>query len=319
MKTPIALILDDPAPRVFVYYEHSKTRMTADGRPLLNEVPNSFLNSFCDVTQRFGLRGKFSVVPNPGGRGRLDEGVRGFAQEEITEWLDTVKTRLAGAFDFCPELLTHAGWIDLATGKMMDEQENTWSFRQSAETLTEYIALALQILKNVGIDATGVTSPWDFGVKNEDAYARAVSRAMKRVWDRDESWYFCRSVYECGGAQKQAPWLSVEEDGRRVAAIPGTIGDNFWQMMNTTDVSEEYVGRIADFYLTADGSRGAIRNVLESGGMPIMTTHWQSMFSNGAGTGLRALRLVAERVEKRLGDRVEWTSFGDLMRRTLRE
>ena len=46
-KVPISLIIDDPAPRVFVYYEHADSRFTADGRPLVDNVPNSFLQDFC--------------------------------------------------------------------------------------------------------------------------------------------------------------------------------------------------------------------------------------------------------------------------------
>ena len=74
MKLPLSLIIDDPAPRVFVYYEHAVTRTTADGRPLLSEVPNAFLDDFCGAAERFGLRGKFSVVPMPGGRGDIVNG-----------------------------------------------------------------------------------------------------------------------------------------------------------------------------------------------------------------------------------------------------
>ena len=50
-KLPISLIIDDPAPRVFVYYEHASSRILPDGRPLVNEVPNQFLLDFCDVIE----------------------------------------------------------------------------------------------------------------------------------------------------------------------------------------------------------------------------------------------------------------------------
>ncbi len=313
-KTPISLIVDDPAPRVFVYYEHAGAdKRTLDGRPLRDNVPNAFLDRFCDLVERRGIRGKYSVVPIPGGRGRVDGEIPGFPREEIAAWLETVNARLKPFFDFCPEMLTHAGYLDLATGKMMDEQENLWSFRQDAETLTEYRSLALEILKNAGIDATGFTSPWDFGEKNEDAYARAVGRAMERVWGRKESWYFCRSL----GGRGARPWIAAEEDGRRVAAIPGTIGDMIWQAMDTTDTSEEYVDWIADLYITENGKYGEIPKRLAVDSWPILTVHWQSLFSNGAETGLRVLDRIAGRVERALGDRVEWRSFGDLMRWTM--
>ena len=35
MKTPISLIIDDPAPIISVYHEHARSRTTADGRPII--------------------------------------------------------------------------------------------------------------------------------------------------------------------------------------------------------------------------------------------------------------------------------------------
>lgn len=313
-RTPISLIIDDPAPRVFVYYEHSTTRKTADGRPLVNEVPNDFLAAFCDVAERWGISGKYSVVPCPGGRGDIVNGITGFAKEEIDWWLKTAAKRLSPYFAFCPEILTHAGAIDLATGKMMDIRENDWSDSQDRTTMTPYIARALTLLKQAGIDATGVTSPWDFGVHVEDEYAHAISDAMFEVWGRTDVWYFCRSLYDIPGAK---PWIPINENGRRVVAMPGTIPDMMWKAMDTTDTSEEYVLKVADEYITADGSDGKIVKMLASGGIPILTTHWQSLFSNGARTGLRILNEIGRRVNENLSDKVVWTHFDLLMKQVL--
>ena len=104
-KLPISLIIDDPAPRVFVYYEHAKSRILPDGRPLVNEVPNQFLLDFCDVIEKWGMKGKFSVVPMPGGRGDIVKGIPGFPQNEIQEWLEIARTRVAPRFSICPEML----------------------------------------------------------------------------------------------------------------------------------------------------------------------------------------------------------------------
>ena len=132
MKTPISLIIDDPAPRVFVYYEHAEKRVTADGRPLLKEVPNAFLLAFCDVAERFGLRGKFSVVPMPGGRGDIVNGIPGFPDGGIRQWLDIVRRRVAGRFSICPEMLTHAKAVDLSTGGFLEMNEKVWASTQDA-------------------------------------------------------------------------------------------------------------------------------------------------------------------------------------------
>ena len=313
-KIPISLIIDDPAPVISVYYTHNPLKHTLDGRPLPERVPNSFLRAFCDTVKKYGIRGKFSIVPCPGGKGDIVRGLPNVAQSEVDEWLNMAKEDLAPLFAFCPEILTHWGAIDLATGEMLDIQENDWSDSQDRTTMTPYIAKAFSILKEAGIDATGVTSPWDFGIHVEDEYAHAISQAMFEVYGRTDAWYFCRSLY---GEANAKPWIAVNENGRRVVAIPGTIHDCIWKSMDTPDTSEELVQAIADEYITLDGKSGEIPHLLAVGSIPIITTHWQSLFSAGAGTGLRVLAEIGARVEKNLSDQVEWTRFDDLMRMTL--
>ncbi len=70
---------------------------------------------------------------------------------------------------------------------------------------------------------------------------------------------------------------------------------------------------LADELITVDGRDGEIIHVLETGVYPIFITHWQSLFSNGLRTGLRALDEVGRRVQATLSDRVEWMSFEQLL------
>lgn len=315
MKTPISLIVDDSAPVVFVsYYCRSPHHTTKDGRILPSTVPVSFLSRFADVVERHGISGKFSVIPVPGAVGRIDRPIPGVPERDVAEWITIANGRLSKYFDFCPEINTHYMTWDIVNARPMDVREDVWCDSQNAETLTPYIAYALQILKNVGIDATGVTSPWAFGEHVENDYALAIGRAMEQVWGRKDVWYFLRSKYKTPHAR---PWISATEDGRRIVAIPGTIGDGIWKTMDSTDTSPEYISAIADQYITADGKDGEIIKALDIDAWPIMTTHWQSLFSAGNETGLHALNLVAQRVNKHLSDYVQWTNFSDLMKLTL--
>ena len=316
MKTPISLIIDDPAPRVFVFYEHSDTHRTEDGRPLVSEVPNSFLYDFCGVMERYGLRGKFSVVPMPGGRGDIVHGISGFPDAEIRRWLDTVRTRVAKQFSLCPEMLTHAGAVDLATGAILPVNEKQWAATQDASTLTPYIAKALTLFREAGLPVCGVTSPWDFGIEVEGEYVRAISDAFSQVLGVRDCWYFLRSRRQVPNA---LPWVARNEDGHRVVSVPATTSDHIWQTKDTTDTSREYVLRVADELLTEDGKEGEIAEVMAGGGWPILLTHWQSLFSNGLGTGLRVLAEVARRIEDRLSDRVTWMSAEEIMRLVLED
>ena len=316
MKIPISLIIDDPAPRVFVFYEHAPKRTTEDGRPLLDAVPNRFLYDFCEVMERRGLRGKFSVVPMPGGRGDIVHGIPGFPDSEIREWLDVVRDRVSKHFSICPEMLTHAQAVDLENGGFFDVNEKFWARDKDASVLTPYIAKALSLLKEAGLEATGVTSPWDFGIEVEEEYVKAISAAFEEVYGLRDCWYFLRSLH---GMKNALPWVALRENGRSVVSFPATASDHFWQTMNTTDTSPAYISKIADCLLTEDGTAGEIVRIMEDGGWPILIAHWQSLFSNGLGTGLKALDEVARRIDINLSDRVEWLSAEEIMHRVLED
>ena len=59
--------------------------------------------------------------------------------------------------------------------------------------------------------------------------------------------------------------------------------------------------------------------MLNTGGWPILIAHWQSLVSNGLGTGMRVLDEVGRRITKNLSDRVEWLSFEEIMHRVADE
>ncbi|MBE6589709.1 MAG: hypothetical protein E7643_05965 [Ruminococcaceae bacterium] len=121
-KVPISLIIDDPAPIISVYHEHARSRTTKDGRPLIPTFPNTALFEFCDVIERHGIKGKFSVVPMPGNKGDIVNGLEGVPQKELSEWLETVHTRVTPLFSVGPEVLSHHKAVDLATGLPLDEK-----------------------------------------------------------------------------------------------------------------------------------------------------------------------------------------------------
>lgn len=315
-RVPISLIIDDPAPVVSVYHAHSDTGYTLDGRPLIPHVPNDFLRAFCSVVKERGLKGKFSVIPMPGNQGDILNGLHGVENALVQEWLDLVKEQLVPAFTVGPEMLSHHKAVDIATGKAMELREDVWASTKDRTELMPYIACALSMLKEAGFDAYGVTSPWAFAIEVEDEYAAAISKAVYEVTGRTEAWYFLRGLR---GVPEPKPWVAHEVDGRTVVSIPATTTDHFWQTIDTTETSDEFVNRIADELITPDGQEGEIIRVLENGGYPILITHWQSLFSNGLGTGLRALNEVGRRIQANLSDRVEWKSFEELLQMVVQD
>jgi hypothetical protein len=319
LKTPITLLVDDSSPLVHVYRYHwadvhHKEPCTTDGRPLLDSIPNQFLDRFCDVTERWGMAGKFAIVPAPAGLGDVVHGIAGFDPQLTRDWLNTAKKRLGPRFDFTPEGLTHNLAVDLASGASLPEGESVWSQTQNREILTPYLTRELELLKAAGVNATGFTSCWTFGQKVEAEYIASIVAAQKAVYDRHYSWYFLHIWDKFPSAR---PYLAYAREGDVLVAVNSTVDDYFWGAINSPRLDDEFADSIVDNYLSAYGKSGAIRRVLDAGGWPVIMTHWQSFFANGLETGLRALDRLGERVQNTLKDEVVWTSCLELANLTM--
>lgn len=321
MPTPICLLLDDPCPLVHVYREHwrdvhHKPPDTDDGRPLRETIPNDFLDRYCDVLERWGIKGKFSVVPAPAGKGDIVRGIEGYDPALTRAWVETARRRLAPLCDFCPEGITHNLAVHLPDGGFCDESESAWSQRQDRDALTPYLVRQLTLMKEAGFDCTGVTSPWVFGTRVETEYIAGIVAAQKQVYGRDFSWYFLHMLWHW---PETRPWVAFRQGATTLVSIPANVEDRFWRTINSPRDDRAWVLETADRLLTEDGECGDIARVLEAGGWPVLCTHWQSLFSNGLETGLAVLDEVGRRVQVALGDRVQWMTCSELARLTVEE
>lgn len=308
-KVPISMIVDDPTPVLSVYYTHHDPHFTDDGRPLLEYYSNDFLYKFCDIIEKYGMKGKFTVVPMPGNRGDIVNGIEGVDPEEAKQWLDTVKARVVPNFSVVPEMLTHNKAVDLATGKALDLNEKQWAAFQDRNTLTPYIAKALSILKQAGFEPDGVSSPWGFGSEVEEEYAAAIAQAMYDVTGKKKSFVFMHSLQ---GKPNARPWVLYDDGDKQVVTIPNTSLEVYWRTIHNPDTGEAFVNNTADELITADGKNGQLVRTLETGGYPVFLCHWQSLISNGLGTGLRILEEVGKRIQENLSDRVEWMRYDEI-------
>jgi hypothetical protein len=319
MPVPISLIIDDSCPLVHVFAHHRRDvhhrpLVTPDGREMPLWIPNEFLDRFCDVSDRWGLAGKFSIVPAPGGCGDVVRGIEGFPPELTRAWLDTARRRLSARWDFCSEGITHNLALNLETGGYFEESENAWSQHQDRTSLTPYLIHQLALLRDAGIDATGVTSPWVFGIQVEPEYIASIVAAQKAVYGRTFSWYFLHMLWK---TPETRPWVAYSGDDATLISVPAVVDDVWWETIDSPRTDAEYVSGVADRLLTADGSAGQIRRVLDAGGWPVVLTHWQSLFSNGLETGLAVLDELGRRVADQLGDEVRWHNFSELARMTV--
>jgi len=316
--TPISLVIDDSCPLVHVYRchwvdVHHKPPFTDDGRPLAEWIPNGFMDRFCDVVERWEMAGKFSIVPAPGGLGDVVLGIGPLDPQRTRDWLDTARRRLSPRWDFCSEGITHNLALDLKTGTYFDEGESHWSQHQDRSTLTPYLVRQLELLRDAGIDATGVTSPWVFGLEVEPEYIASIVAAQKAVYGHDFSWYF---LHMCWDQPESRPWIAFQDDEVTLVSVPTNVKDVWWRTINSARTDAEWIRETTDEILTEDGAGGQVRRVLDAGGWPVLLTHWQSLFSNGLETGLAVLDELGRRVRESLSNEVEWRSFGELARST---
>jgi hypothetical protein len=319
MPTPISLLVDDSCPLVHVYLchrvdVHGGSPNTAYGKPMPEVIPNDFLDRFCDIVNRWGMAGKFSIVPAPGGKGDIVSGIDGFDLGVTRAWIDTMQGRLSGRFDFCPEGITHNLAVDLETGGYYPDSETAWSQKQTRATLTPYLTRELEYLRDAGINATGFTSPWVFGIEVEEEYIEAMVQAQKTINDRDFSWYFLHMVSDEPASR---PWIARQECPTTLVSIPTTVDDVWWETIDSPRVDREFVSAIADRVITTDGREGGLRRVLDAGGWPVLLSHWQSFFSNGLETGLAALDEVGRRIADTLADEVTWMTCMEMARKTV--
>ena len=311
---PITLIIDDPAPCINVYWWHAAEPQGTEkptlksGELVVREVPVAFVSELARVLRDWGIKGKFSVLPYPAGLGSIAQGLKGYPKSDVDEWLAVVRREIAPRMDITPEILTHAKALDLATHTLLPENESVWSAHQTEATLTPYIACALEILNAVGLPATGVTSPWDFGAKVEPAYQLAILNAQRKVNGRTRTWYFLHSSSELAFQSKV---VHRDSDGWLVSIVAQS-NDLLWQTMETQETSQAYVNSVADQLLTEDGQRGRAAELFHTGVPVVLLTHWQSLFANGRKTGLRVLAEGGRRVRAVWGKRVRWVTCLEL-------
>ncbi len=318
LRVPISFMVDDPAPCINPLYYFERQVRKADapaikGVPIVREIPVDFLDRFVEVVRRWEAKGKFTLLPYPAGLGSIEEGLEGFGKGEVRRFVAETRDELGPYFDITPEILTHTLALDIKSGKLLEVSEHDWSQSQDRETLAGYIGKALRILRNVGIDATGVTSPCNFGIRVEEIYAEAISLAQEEIYGRTFTWYFLHTEGESLPVRPRFTYLD-REAGRGVVSVVSGCGDLLWGTMEIRETGEEYISSLADRYISEDGKEGRLVELLENGSYVVFHTHWQSLFSNGTEAGLKALDEVLSRIHRAFGGRVVWMKCGELAR-----
>ena len=309
-KIPFSLIIDDGSPVDPLFYE-----LPGYETPFL--VPAKFTRRVADTFNRFDLHGKFTVIPMPSCLGRIDQSLKRVPQDHLLEFLKQIREQVAPRFDITPEFLTHLSSYDLKTGNYRRHMyEDTWITQASKEEIVEYFTLAFQILKNVGIESTGITSPWVSGIDVEDKYAESLADSQWNIYKRKLTWYFLYAAsdkekpYQCNVKYKNT------ERGQVVVSVPANAGDIFWSM-DLPDKKDrtKFIKDGIDRLVSPNGKTGRILNLIDSGFPVVIVTHWQSLYTQGTELGLEGLIALVERIQKVFGSDFEWIKCSEMAKR----
>jgi len=283
-------------------------------------IPNTLAMSFADLCDQYSVRGKFSILPMPCCLGAIDEKLNRVTQRHLTKFLKVIRDRIAPRFDITPEILTHLTAYRLEKGGFHHLYEDEWVQQASVAEMTDYFALALEILRDVGLPANGITSPWNTGINNEPDYVQAIGEAQWRVHQRSLTWYFLHGL---GNKPPRGPSISYrnQKTGQVVVSIPATTNDPFWDtqrpMSNTRRAARAAARTGIDSLLAADGKSGRIPDVISANCPVTILTHWQSLYSDGTCAGLWGLDKLLRRLQAHYGDNLVWTTCSDLAINTL--
>ena len=311
LRTPIALIVDDPAPCInpLWYFRHQVDKQAEPAHE--RTIPLDFLEAWCQWIGQAGIKGDFTVLPYPAGLGRVDDALEGFPAREVRAWMDLARRCIAPQFDIHCEILTHTNALDLATGRLLAPSEHDWMHHQDEATLTDYFAAAMQILKDAGLPNHGLTQPCTYS-GDEAVYARAILAAEKRVNGRRVTHNFLHVDSVSPFVPPRLTYLD-EAAGEAVVSVWSATDDYIWNTQEYGAADREATPQaLADRYLTEDGRGGRLADLRAGGGPLVLVTHWQSLYSNGSRLGLRTYQEVAARIAALWGDRVRWCKLSEL-------
>ena len=265
------------------------------------EIPDAFVRRFGTWCAEHGVKGKYSIVPYPACVGRLDRLLPGWRQGELNASLELVRTLMAPHWDIHPEMVTHTRVIDTKTGHPYPEvslkfMENwDWTTGRSTDEIADYLAYALNILKNVGLPCEGITTPGGFGNRARPQLAQATLQAVRGVFGAEIPHYF-RDLYDQGetSVAPRVEYASGLEgpDPRCVLSIVGCTGDwtGGWDCSTPAGV---------DRFITADLQGGRLVEVIQRGEPALMVCHWTGIYWNGQELGFRIFQEVVRRLHAR--------------------
>lgn len=279
------------------------------------EIPDAFVRQFGQWCAEHGVKGKYSIVPNPACVGWLDRELPGWPRKELNDSLQLVRELMLPNWDIHPEMITHTRVIDLKTGRPLEPANSATmenSFPQepvSVDFMTEYLAYALRILRNCGLPCEGITTPGGFGNRVKADLGLAVFDAVRDVYGTELPHYF---KYVSSGDESTEPRLEHVRDvdtadPRVVVNVPAGTGDWFggWEGATRSEGHR---------YANEEATSGRMVELIERRQPAVMLCHWPGMYCNGSLAGFRDFQQVVTALHSRFADQTLWMKVSEIGR-----
>lgn len=299
---PACVIVDDPAPFVNNHWVNHKT--------VCAEIPTSFYVELGRWAEKERIKGKFSVVPCPGGIKPIDGSLGeypGHTRQERIEWIEMVKTLYVPRFTITPEVITHGLPWDIDAKKLLpvNLRENKWLAEQPLEVQTRYMAEAMQMLKNVGLETGGLTMCWSFPKSKNPILGEAALRAAEKVHGQKYIMIFNDTGQRPGVIYRR-------DDGAMAVSLRPNVGDCYDHTLGKK--TDKDIQQDADKYIAADGRSGQFVDAIQRHKCLIFYTHAQTLYGNGTKSGLKVFQIAIARLHKQYGDRIQWMTGLEIAR-----
>jgi hypothetical protein len=295
-KIPVCMIIDDAGPFL--------NAGTAIYPGEVDETPTSFYLALGQWAQASGVKGKMTVLPIAGGVAAVDGSLGeypGHTQQERLDWIDTVKTYIEPRFTITPEIVTHLMPWDIVNSTPIanGQRENDYFAGLTIGAKADYIAYAMQRLKNAGFSCGGCTMCWSIPTEQDAAFGQATIEAMSRVYGPKDVMIFNDSF-----ADPEVVYRSA--DGYAAVKTPPQVGDVDGVLYRQGDPTAERIEADASAMISADGQTGTFVDQIKRGNSLIFVTHIQSLYTNGRESGLEVYERAIERLNHFYGDDIEW-------------
>ncbi len=320
-RVPVSLIIDDATCLVNLahfgiphFAEVFPDNYKQDWRKLPREIPDAFVRKFGQWCHEHGVKGKYSIVPYPACVGWLDRDLPGWSKKELDESLRLVRELMMPDWDIHPEMVSHTWVIDTKTGRPYPERteyfmENwRWTDGKSVDQLADYMAYALRILKNVGLECEGITTPGGFGNRVLPELSQATLQACRDVFHAEIPHYFRHLFTDDRSVAPRVEYASGLDgpDPKCSVSIIGCTGDWFggWDGLEAGS---------ADKSITEDLQGGRLPQVIGKGEPAILVCHWPGIYFNGEEVGFNIFKEVVRRLHARY-DNLLWMKLSEIAR-----